>query len=102
MEACFDVLGIDAVRKPAVDGKADIDDAYLEKHGIAMMPEFEEPYHARKTLKRGEVGCFMSHYNVWKDVVDKGHRKVVVFEDDIRFEPYFRYSKHRNFCQHKQ
>ena len=44
----------------------------------------------------------MSHYNVWKDVVDKGHHKVVVFEDDIRFEPFFRYSKHRMFCQHGQ
>ena len=100
MEACFDVLGIDAVRKPAVDGKADIDDAYLEKHGIAMMPEFEEPYHARKALKRGEVGCFMSHYNVWKDVVDKGHHKVVVFEDDIRFEPYFRYETLNLLSEH--
>jgi collagen beta-1,O-galactosyltransferase len=39
----------------------------------------------------GEVGCFMSHYNVWKDVIVNYYSKVVVLEDDVRFEPFFRY-----------
>lgn len=38
----------------------------------------------------GEIGCFLSHYNIWKDVVEKNYAEVVVFEDDLRFEPYFR------------
>jgi collagen beta-1,O-galactosyltransferase len=55
-----------------------------------MMPEFEEPYHGRP-ITMGEVGCFMSHYNVWKDVIVNYYSKVVVLEDDVRFEPFFRY-----------
>jgi collagen beta-1,O-galactosyltransferase len=54
-----------------------------------MMPEFEEPYHGRP-ITMGEVGCFMSHYNVWKDVIVNYYSKVVVLEDDVRFEPFFR------------
>jgi collagen beta-1,O-galactosyltransferase len=54
-----------------------------------MMPEFKEPYHGRP-ITFGEIGCFMSHYNIWNDIIDKKYSKVVVFEDDVRFEPYFR------------
>ena len=38
----------------------------------------------------GEIGCFMSHYHVWRDVLEKGHERVLVFEDDIRFRVNFR------------
>lgn len=41
-------------------------------------------------MTMGEIGCFLSHYFIWKDVVEKGYSEVVVFEDDLRFEPYFR------------
>ena len=54
-----------------------------------MMPEFKEPYHGRP-ITYGEIGCFMSHWKVWNDVIEKKYSKVVVFEDDVRFEPYFR------------
>lgn len=54
-----------------------------------MMPEFKEPYHGR-VITYGEIGCFMSHYNIWTDVIANNYEKVVVFEDDVRFEPYFR------------
>jgi len=54
-----------------------------------MMPEFKEPYHGRP-ITYGEIGCFMSHWNVWNDVIKKKYSKVIVFEDDVRFEPYFR------------
>ena len=49
---------------PAVDG-LEMDAAYLKEHGIAMLPGFSEPYHGRP-LKLGEIGCFMSHYNIWQ------------------------------------
>ncbi|KAH3791990.1 hypothetical protein DPMN_145479 [Dreissena polymorpha] len=41
-------------------------------------------------MTMGEIGCFLSHYNIWQDVVAKGYEQVVVFEDDLKFEPYFR------------
>lgn len=33
--------------------------------------------------KVGEIGCYLSHYNIWKDIVDKGYNNVIIFEDDI-------------------
>ena len=41
--------------------------SYLEREGIRMLPGFSEPYHGRP-LTMGEIGCFMSHYNIWKVV----------------------------------
>jgi len=72
---------------PAVDGKL-INDEYLLQNNIKMLPEFSEPYHGRP-LTYGEIGCFMSHYNIWQDIANSQHDTVLVFEDDIRFEPYF-------------
>ncbi|XP_077504637.1 glycosyltransferase 25 family member-like [Amblyomma americanum] len=54
-----------------------------------MLPEYADPYHNRP-ITAGEIGCFMSHYNIWKDMIENQHRIAIIFEDDIRFEPYFR------------
>lgn len=35
------------------------------------------------------MGCFLSHYSIWEEVVVRGLARVVVFEDDIRFEDNF-------------
>lgn len=35
--------------------------------GIHMLPGYNDPYHGRP-LTKGELGCFLSHYNVWKEV----------------------------------
>jgi collagen beta-1,O-galactosyltransferase len=36
--------------------------------GVHQLPGYLDPYHKRP-LKLGEIGCFLSHYNVWKDVL---------------------------------
>ncbi len=89
MEAIFNELNVRFERVNAVDGKKDVNEAYLQGLGIKMMVEFSEPYHGRP-LTYGEIGCFMSHYNVWKDVIQSNHQEVLVFEDDVRFEPFFK------------
>ena len=89
MQAIFEELGIEYERVQAVDGKVDVNDDYIKKLGIEMMPEFSEPYHGRP-LTFGEIGCFMSHYNIWRDALNKNYQDIIVFEDDIRFEPFFR------------
>jgi collagen beta-1,O-galactosyltransferase len=43
-----------------------------------------DPYYKRP-IKRGEIGCFLSHYWIWKQVVERELSRVIVFEDDIRF-----------------
>jgi collagen beta-1,O-galactosyltransferase len=88
MEACFEELGIDFELVEAVDGKT-IDEDFLEREGVGMLPGYEEPYSKRQTLTYGEIGCFLSHHRIWRDVIDKGYQRVLVFEDDIRFEQDF-------------
>jgi len=80
-------LGIHVKVVEAVDGRQ-LDDNYIESHGIKMMPDFSEPYHNRP-LTYGEIGCFMSHFNIWQDMIENNYEKVLIFEDDIRFRSYF-------------
>lgn len=88
MEYCFQELGIAFKATAAIDGKK-LNDSYIQEHGIRMLPEYADPYHNRP-ITAGEIGCFMSHYNIWKDMIENQHRIAIIFEDDIRFEPYFR------------
>lgn len=39
----------------------------VESLGIHMLPGYKDPYHGRP-LTKGELGCFLSHYNIWKEV----------------------------------
>lgn len=59
--------------------------------GINIFPDYKDPYHKRP-MTLGEVGCFLSHYNIWKKIVDENLKDALVLEDDIRFDSFF---KHR-------
>ena len=83
----FDMLGIDYQWVPAMDGRT-IDEEFLAREGIKMLPEFSEPYHGR-ALTYGEIGCFLSHYRLWQQIVEEKLDRVLIFEDDIKFEPFF-------------
>ncbi|XP_077694395.1 procollagen galactosyltransferase 1 isoform X3 [Eretmochelys imbricata] len=72
----------------AVDGKA-MNSSEVEAMGIQMLPGYKDPYHGRP-LTKGELGCFLSHYKIWKEIVERGLEKSVVFEDDLRFEIFFK------------
>lgn len=39
----------------------------IHNMGIHMLPGYSDPYHGRP-LTKGELGCFLSHYNIWKEV----------------------------------
>ncbi|XP_041091756.1 LOW QUALITY PROTEIN: procollagen galactosyltransferase 1 [Polyodon spathula] len=77
----------------AVDGKA-LNVSEIEAMGITMLPGYQDPYHGRP-LTKGELGCFLSHYNIWKEIVERGLEtslvfEDLVFEDDLRFEVFFK------------
>nr|XP_051697508.1 procollagen galactosyltransferase 2 isoform X6 [Oryctolagus cuniculus] len=72
----------------AVDGKA-LNTSQLKALHIEMLPGYRDPYSSRP-LTRGEIGCFLSHYSVWKEVMDRELRKALVIEDDVRFEHQFK------------
>ncbi|KAG2382280.1 hypothetical protein C9374_005482 [Naegleria lovaniensis] len=38
---------------------------------------------------KGAVGCYLTHTNIWKDMIEKGYEKILIFEDDFEItSPY--------------
>ncbi|XP_030290464.1 procollagen galactosyltransferase 2 isoform X2 [Sparus aurata] len=81
-------LGLHPTLTDAVDGKA-LNSSQLQALGIEMMPHYKDPYSGR-VLTRGEIGCFLSHHSLWVQVLERGLDRVLVLEDDVRFEPRFK------------
>ncbi|XP_077413043.1 procollagen galactosyltransferase 1 [Vanacampus margaritifer] len=79
---------IDCKITEAVDGKA-LNMSDVQAMGIHMLPGYSDPYHGRP-LTKGELGCFLSHYNIWKEIVERGLLTSLVIEDDLRFEIFFK------------
>ncbi|MCJ8746058.1 hypothetical protein PDJAM_G00137530 [Pangasius djambal] len=82
------VQGIDCKIVAAVDGKA-MNVSEIHSMGIHMLPGYSDPYHGRP-LTKGELGCFLSHYNIWKEIAERGLKTSLVIEDDLRFEIFFK------------
>lgn len=72
----------------AVDGKA-LNLSQVQALGIEMLPGYSDPYHGRP-LTKGEMGCFLSHYNIWNEIVERELNVSLVIEDDLRFEVFFK------------
>ncbi|KJH41023.1 LPS glycosyltransferase [Dictyocaulus viviparus] len=79
MEKIFNILGVNATYWEATDGQ----NLPLDYH-YRVLPGYLDPFHKRP-IKAGEIGCFLSHYRIWQDVANLGLRRVIVFEDDLRF-----------------
>lgn len=80
MKDNFERLGIPVERFPAVDGR------------LFPTEEFERfvaerPRDGKKTWMRGQMGCFLSHYGVWKKIAEGNDRFAAVFEDDVYLSP---------------
>ncbi|KAK6627014.1 hypothetical protein RUM44_009491 [Polyplax serrata] len=71
-------------------GTESLTDESMKELGIEFMPDYKDPYHKR-AMTHGEIGCFLSHYFIWEKVVQNDEKVVMVLEDDVRFEPYFRH-----------
>ncbi|XP_065085939.1 glycosyltransferase 25 family member [Ochlerotatus camptorhynchus] len=84
----FNELGLDVDFFPAVDGRQ-LNDEKLQKIGIKFLSGYADPYHNRP-MTMGEIGCFLSHYYIWEKMVTLNQQEVLILEDDIRFEPYFK------------
>ncbi|XP_072285781.1 inactive glycosyltransferase 25 family member 3 [Pyxicephalus adspersus] len=72
----------------AVDGSA-LNSSDIKRMGVNLLLGFYDPFSGR-TLTKGEVGCFLSHYKIWQEIVDKQLKVSLVFEDDVRFESFFK------------
>lgn len=83
MEAQFEAMGLTVTRVPAIDGKAEA--ARLAT--MADMPGFAKLM-GRPPLS-AELGCYLSHLEVWQRLVDSGAEVGLVLEDDVVFHDDF-------------
>ena len=67
IESTLNDLNLDYQIRNAVDVKK-IDDDYVLGLGIKPLPFYKDPYNDRP-LNLGEIGCFLSHFFIWKDVI---------------------------------
>ena len=63
----------------AVDGNIDLD-----KYVFKVMPDWIDPIKKRK-INVGEIGCFLSHYFIWKYIADHNIDIALILEDDCIF-----------------
>ena len=69
-------LGIEVVRFAAVDGQL------LPENEVVRLGDFAED---RRQLTRGEIGCTLSHQQVWRMIAEGDDEWAFVAEDDIHF-----------------
>jgi collagen beta-1,O-galactosyltransferase len=66
-----------------IDGETE-----LYKYKFNIMQNYIDPLLNRK-INVGEIGCMLSHYFVWKYIVDNNISKCLVLEDDATFDENF-------------
>ena len=66
----------------------ELNQTYLSNLGVKMLDGYSDPY-TERPVTMGEIGCFLSHYFIWQDVIQNNHERILIFEDDQRFQPYF-------------
>lgn len=62
----------------AVDGQ----NGDLNKFDFKVIPDWVDPY-SSKIMTKGEIGCSLSHYLIWRKMVDEQYDNVLILEDDI-------------------
>lgn len=77
MEHKFEILGINATRISATNGRT-ISDKYANDLNIMMLKQYKNPYNESVGLTKGEIGCFLSHYFLWKLVIKEKYKRVIM------------------------
>lgn len=88
MEESFKEIGLLVEHMAAIDGQ-ELTYDYLDEIGVRFLPGYSDPFQHRPMTK-GEIGCFLSHFMIWEKQVMDQLNEVLILEDDIRFEPYFK------------
>ena len=67
----------------AVDGEND-----LNCHTFKIADEWFDPY-TSKAMTKGEIGCALSHFYIWKNMYQNNVDRIIVLEDDIVMDDNF-------------
>jgi collagen beta-1,O-galactosyltransferase len=78
MLSALNELGLEYTVVNAVDGR-NMTTKDLNEMGIKPMPGYQDPILKRK-LTMGEIGCFLSHYKLWKEVIEEADTVVPSWE----------------------
>lgn len=74
------------IKMPAVAGAALPADAIADLVGRPA-EEVDGTPRSHLALTRPAIGCFLSHLAIWQWVIESGHPRVLVFEDDAQLAP---------------
>lgn len=84
-----DAIGLEVERFPATDGDA-MTTEFLYDEGFRVLKSYSS-LEEQRPMRMGEIGCFISHYKIWEQIVDLGLDEVLILEDDISFQHYFKF-----------
>ena len=54
-------------------------------YGFDAKNEFVNPYPLIQCRKLGEIGCFISHLQIYEKIMNEGHKWTLILEDDAIF-----------------
>ena len=60
----------------------------LHKYNFKVMPDWVDPIQKRK-INVNEIGCFLSHYSIWKQIINNNIDVALILEDDCVFKDDF-------------
>jgi GR25 family glycosyltransferase involved in LPS biosynthesis len=76
--------------------KINLTDKFGNEHQWVVASDGNRPLHKvdnslKKTVRKqnlslGEIGCFESHRLLWRRILDAGYERVMILEDDARFD----------------
>ena len=73
----LDDFKLEYERIPAVDGR-------LLSNYNKMYNSFKNKTHFHINLSKGEIGCYLSHINCWKKIIDENLDYAIIIEDDVK------------------
>lgn len=88
-------LNVDIARYDAIDSREKNRWIY-KQYGLTLDPgSLEQQLYFSESP--GAVGCFISHYNIWKMVVDNNIPNILIMEDDANVEDIHSLIYHYNY-----
>ena len=82
LDNTFDVEFFDAVDGNKLEELEELEESYENGYKFNVLESWYDPV-TNRSLTKGEVGCALSHYTIWKKMVDNNIDRAIIFEDDI-------------------
>ncbi|KAB7498371.1 Glycosyltransferase 25 family member [Armadillidium nasatum] len=83
MQKKFKSLNLNGTFVDAVDWKH-LNETYLKSLDLRVLKNYD-----KGDITYGAIGNFLSHYFIWKDIVEHEYEKVMILEDDAHFNDDF-------------